>query len=168
MTKQEFTVRTGINPTDEEFNRIHELYMAVGDDMDKEQFCTAYKSCKDLTLANAIFNNLSSRIKKLEEERDEIEHDFEDLHEKALHAANTLVDVSSVVGRESTKELLNNAAVSLIGQFNVWMLKLNADYYMSEDEKIRFHDEIAELRGQIAEYKFSGKIEKYDRENENK
>lgn len=168
MTKQEFTVRTGINPTDEEFERIHELYMATGDDMDMADFCIAYKSCKDLTLANAIFNNLSSRIKKLEEERDEIEHDFEDLHEKALHAAGDILRAADIFPNDSIVALTNKAAVSLIGQFNVWMIKLSEGYSIERDERLRFHDEIAELRGQIAEYKFSGKIEKYDRENENK
>lgn len=30
MTKQEFTERTGINPTEEEFDKIHDLYMLQG------------------------------------------------------------------------------------------------------------------------------------------
>lgn len=168
MTKQEFTVRTGLNLTDEEFERIHELYMAAGDDMDKEQFCIFYKSCKDLTLANAIFNNLSSRIKNLEEERDEAENELGVLRDKAIDAAGDILRAADIFPNDSIVALTNKAAVSLIGQFNVWMIKLSEGYSIERDERLRFHDEIAELRGQIAEYKFSGKIEKYDRENENK
>ena len=54
MTKQEFTELTGINPTEEEFDKIHDLYILTGAEMDKQSFCAAYKSCKDMTLINAL------------------------------------------------------------------------------------------------------------------
>ena len=73
MTKQEFTELTGINPTEDEFDKIHDLYMATGVEMDKQSFCAAYKSCKDMTLVNALYHNLASSINSLKEERDRIE-----------------------------------------------------------------------------------------------
>ena len=41
MTREEFTQRTGIRPSDGLWNEIHALYVACG--MDEETFCKDYK-----------------------------------------------------------------------------------------------------------------------------
>lgn len=175
MTKQEFTELTGINPTEEEFDKIHELYMATGAEMDKQSFCAAYKSCKDMTLVNALYHSLAFSINRLKEERDSIEEErkeinntFEDLHERALAAADVILGVANKNEDKKIYHYLNEAALTLIGEYNVWMMKLSHGYNMTCDERESFFNEIAELKGQVAEYKYSGKIEKYDREKENK
>lgn len=173
MTKQEFTELTGINPTEEEFDKIHELYMATGAEMDKQSFCAAYKSCKDMTLVNALYHSLAFSIDRLKEERDRIEKEreeinniFEDLHERALAAADVILSVANKNEDKKIYYYLNEAALTLIGEYNVWMRKLIRGYNMTCDERESFFNEIAELKGQVEEYKYSGKIEKYDREKE--
>lgn len=42
MTQQEFTDRTGLTPTAEEFATIHRIYMACAT-LDKDEFCRDYK-----------------------------------------------------------------------------------------------------------------------------
>lgn len=152
MTKQEFTELTGINPTEEEFDRIHELYMATGAEMDKQSFCAAYKSCKDMTLVNALYRNLAFSINRLKEERDSIKEErkedrkkLEDLWEKTDEAVFNILKMSEDAPDED-HAILDSIAVSLVGKFEVCMAKLDRGYVMDAEEREYFYDKIADLR----------------------
>lgn len=54
MTQQEFTARTGITPTNEEFVAITNMYMAAGE-IDKDVFCADYKKHKDSKLLACFY-----------------------------------------------------------------------------------------------------------------
>ena len=153
MTKQEFTERTGINPTEEEFDKIHDLYILTGAKMDKQSFCAAYKSCKDMTLINALYNSLLFSTSRLKEERDSIEKErkedrkkLEDLWDKTDVAVFNILEVAEKTLNENHAELLRSTAVSLVGKFDVCMAKLDRGYAMDEEEREYFYDEIANLR----------------------
>ena len=174
MTKQEFTERTGINPTEEEFDKIHDLYILTGAQMDKDSFCAAYKSCKDMTLINALYNSLLFSTSRLKEERDSIEKEWkedrkklEDLWLSATNASEDILRVAHECPSDNIVALANKAAVTLIGQSNVWKIKLREGFSMGREERLRFCDEITVMKGQIAEYRTTGKIEGLDREREN-
>ena len=146
MTKQEFTELTGINPTEEEFDKIHELYMATGAEMDKQSFCAAYKSCKDMTLVNALYRSLAFSINRLKEERDRIEKErkedrkkLEDLWEKTDEAVFNILKMSEDAPDED-HAILNSIAVSLVGKFDVCMAKLDRGYVMDAEERECFYD----------------------------
>lgn len=152
MTKQEFTELTGINPTEEEFDKIHELYMATGAEMDKQSFCAAYKSCKDMTLVNALYHSLAFSINRLKEERDRIKKEWkedrkklEDLWEKADEAVFNILKISEEAP-DDDHAILNSTAVSLVGKFDVCMAKLDRGYVMDAEEREYFYDKIADLR----------------------
>ena len=152
MTKQEFTELTGINPTEDEFDKIHDLYMATGAEMDKQSFCAAYKSCKDMTLVNALYHSLAFSINRLKEERDRIEEErkedrkkLEDLWEKTDEAVFKILDMSEDAPDED-HAILNSIAVSLVGKFDVCMAKLDRGYVMHAEERKYFYDKIADLR----------------------
>lgn len=153
MTKQEFTERTGINPTEEEFDKIHDLYILTGAQMDKDSFCAAYMSCKDMTLINALYNSLLFSTSRLKEERDSIEKErkedrkkLEDLWDKTDVAVFNILEVAEKTLNENHAELLRSTAVSLVGKFDVCMAKLDRGYAMDEEEREYFYDEIANLR----------------------
>lgn len=153
MTKQEFTERTGINPTEEEFDKIHDLYILTGSQMDKDSFCAAYMSCKDMTLINALYHSLLFSTSRLKEERDSIEKErkedrkkLEDLWDKTDVAVFNILEVAEKTLNENHAELLRSTAVSLVGKFDVCMAKLDRGYAMDEEEREYFYDEIANLR----------------------
>ncbi len=153
MTKQEFTELTGINPTEEEFDKIHDLYMLTGAEMDKDSFCAAYMSCKDMTLVNALYHNLLFSTSRLKEERDSIEKErkedrkkLEDLWDKTDVAVFNILEVAEKTLNENHAEFLRSTAVSLVGKFDVCMAKLDRGYAMDEEEREYFYDEIANLR----------------------
>lgn len=165
MTKQEFTELTGINPTEDEFDKIHDLYMATGAEMDKQSFCAAYKSCKDMTLVNALYHSLTSSIhslassiNSLKEERDSIEKErkedrkkLEDLWDKTDVAVYNILEVAEKTLNENHAEFLRSTAVSLVGKFDVCMAKLDRGYAMDEEEREYFYDEIANLRNKCGD-----------------
>ena len=165
MTKQEFTELTGINPTEEEFDKIHDLYMATGVEMDKQSFCAAYKSCKDMTLVNALYHSLAFSINRLKEERDRIEEErdriekerkedrkkLEDLWDKTDVAVFNILEVAEKTLNENHAEFLRSTAVSLVGKFDVCMAKLDRGYAMDEEEREYFYDEIADLRNKCGD-----------------
>ena len=153
MTKQEFTERTGINPSEEEFDKIHDLYILTGAQMDKDSFCAAYMSCKDMTLINALYNSLLFSTSRLKEERDSIEKErkedrkkLEDLWDKTDVAVFNILEVAEKTLNENHAELLRSTAVSLVGKFDVCMAKLDRGYAMDEEEREYFYDKIADLR----------------------
>ena len=175
MTKQEFTELTGINPTEEEFDKIHDLYILTGAEMDKQSFCAAYKSCKDMTLINALYHSLLFSTSRLKEELDRIEKErkedrkkLEDLWLSATNASEDILRVAHEFPSDNIVALANKAAVTLIGQSNVWKIKLREGFSMGREERLRFCDEITVMKGQIAEYRITGKIEGLDRERENR
>lgn len=158
MTKQEFTELTGINPTEDEFDKIHELYMATGAEMDKQSFCAAYKSCKDMTLINALYHSLLFSTSRLKEERDSIEKErkedrkkLEDLWDKTDVAVFNILEVAEKTLNENHAEFLRSTAVSLVGKFDVCMAKLDRGYAMDEEEREYFYDEIANLRNKCGD-----------------
>ena len=158
MTKQEFTELTGINPTEEEFDKIHELYMATGAEMDKDSFCAAYMSCKDMTLINALYHSLLFSTSRLKEERDSIEKErkedrkkLEDLWDKTDVAVFNILEVAEKTLNENHAEFLRSTAVSLVGKFDVCMAKLDRGYAMDEEEREYFYDEIANLRNKCGD-----------------
>lgn len=158
MTKQEFTERTGINPTEEEFDKIHDLYILTGSQMDKDSFCAAYKSCKDMTLINALYNSLLFSTSRLKEERDSIEKErkedrkkLEDLWDKIDVAVFNILEVAEKTLNENHAEFLRSTAVSLVGKFDVCMAKLDRGYAMDEEEREYFYDEIANLRNKCGD-----------------
>lgn len=158
MTKQEFTELTGINPTEEEFDKIHDLYMLTGAEMDKDSFCAAYMSCKDMTLVNALYHNLLFSTSRLKEERDSIEKErkedrkkLEDLRDKTDVAVFNILEVAEKTLNENHAEFLRSTAVSLVGKFDVCMAKLDRGYAMDEEEREYFYDEIANLRNKCGD-----------------
>ena len=153
MTKQEFTELTGINPTEDEFDKIHDLYILTGAEMDKDSFCAAYKSCKDMTLINALYHSLLFSTSRLKEERDSIEKErkedrkkLEDLWDKTDVAVFNILEVAEKTLNENHAELLRSTAVSLVGKFDVCMAKLDRGYAMDAEEREYFYDEIADLK----------------------
>lgn len=94
MTKQEFTERTGLTVTNDEYVMIEELYYSA-DNMQKDQFCELYKQIH----GNELFQILSGKLltsrkanKIYQKEEDEMiefltikaaEHDDDALEKKA-------------------------------------------------------------------------------------
>lgn len=54
MTREEFTERTGLTPTFEEYQHIEAMYIAAGN-MDKDEFCKEFKKHGQSRLLEELF-----------------------------------------------------------------------------------------------------------------
>lgn len=88
MLKKEFTDRTGIDVTIEQFEPINKIYMAT--DLDKDEFCRLYKSEPELLL---LYGNACDSASYFKNKVKELgcfmagvyaEYGIEDLKDKAI------------------------------------------------------------------------------------
>jgi hypothetical protein len=72
MTKNEFTELTGISVTDEQFETINNMYMAAGDDFDKQRFCDDWKQNGESTLMYRFYIKYRETAKALKEAEEKL------------------------------------------------------------------------------------------------
>lgn len=112
MTKLEFTQRTGIEPTDEEFKSINEMYLEAGD-MDKDVFCQDFKEHRESKLLGVFYRQADNLKDKLDVMRDERNNLVDFLLERAqifgdvelFHKAIQMVGHDKVIKRKIRKDL---------------------------------------------------------------
>ena len=88
MTKEEFIQLTGIEVTDEEFKTINDMYMAAGDDFDKQRFCEDWKQNGESTLMfrfYKLFKDAQEKLKNAQSDLEKLQSD--------LATANTNADM---------------------------------------------------------------------------
>ncbi len=110
MNQQEFTERTGLTPTIEEYQTIEALYMAAGE-MDKDEFCKEYKKCGNSRLVTELFRTVCT----LKGQYDERINEIDDLHQQKTEMVDFLIDRAQAF---SDKELLEKAS-EMVGQKEV-------------------------------------------------
>lgn len=85
MLKKEFEERTKISVSEAEFNGINALYMACGDDIDKDEFCKLYMT----------FDGRLDLMHKMEREHQRIKdalYEKELLHKEAMEIISDAAD----------------------------------------------------------------------------
>lgn len=107
MTQQEFTERTRLDVTAQEYTEIENIYMAAGD-MDKDEFCKEYARCGKSYLVNVLASSAIERERQtmqLQKERDalvdfllERAHAFSDI--QLLNKAILMVGHAEVIKRK--------------------------------------------------------------------
>lgn len=119
MTQQEFTERTGITPTPQEFTAITKIYMAAGE-IDKDVFCADYKKHKDSKLL-AYFYELY------------IVWDFnlKRIDASMLKVTKYLLKKS----REFNDKSMRVEAIALLGEKMIVKLTIEMDLELWDDDK---------------------------------
>ena len=121
MNKQEFTERTGLTPTIEEYKSIEAMYIASGE-MDKDEFCKEFKKYGSSRLVSELFKTLCAREGQYEERCNEID----DLHRQKDEMVDFLIDRSQAF---SDKELLEKAS-EMVGQKEVIRRRILKGYQL--------------------------------------
>lgn len=109
MTQKEFTERTGITPTPEQFDYIHAVYMNTSISMDKDQFCEDFKKHGESEILKDVHVRAVNYELQCKQKQDVIENIADYLITKACD-----YDSSEFYFK----------AVSLIGQRNVVLRKM--------------------------------------------
>lgn len=115
MTQKEFTERTGLTVTEEEYKGIEQMYYAVPD-MDKDEFCMLYKRVGD----NALTIALAGRVRLLDGMFEERNNEAEDCHGKLNDIAEFLI--GKACAHDDTD--LYTQAIAILGQRAVVVYKV--------------------------------------------
>lgn len=112
MQKIEFTQRTGIELTDEQYKQVEDMYLEAGN-MDKDQFCKDYKKHSDSEILKLFYRQnekLKSKLADFRDERNEIvdflldrSQEFGDI--KLLEKAICMVGHDKVIKRKISQNL---------------------------------------------------------------
>lgn len=119
MQKNEFEQRTGIELTDEQYQRVEDLYLNAGN-MDKDEFCKDYRKHGESVILNTYF-------KQSEEQRSRLDT----YREKQITMAHFLIKKSMVGGDKDMIQM----AISLIGEQKYIQHKLEKGYNLFESDK---------------------------------
>lgn len=131
MLQEEFEKRTGLSLSEEEFAGIHAIYMACGDDMDKDRFCKMWKGGEYLDLLKLVVdekafaaNSLDNAIKKIRKMQDEEVSKNMDYVEFLLSKAEVYRDPD-----------FRQEAVRLVGEREVVLAKLRMCLPLWEEDR---------------------------------
>lgn len=131
MTQKEFEERTHISLTADDFATVHDIYMACGDGMDKDEFCALWKGKKFGELLNRVTDE-----KKITEQA----------YDMAMTKIKQMQDQQMTRNMELAEFLLGKAcayedtdfyreAVKLIGQREVTRMKLQMGLPLWDDDR---------------------------------
>lgn len=132
MTQKEFEERTDITLDAEEFDRVHDIYMACGDNVDKDEFCKRYKSSLGrlelLHMVTEEKKNTERSLNLMAKKLKEVQHGV---------AEDTRQIVEFLVGKACAYEDSDfyREAVKLTGQREVTLMKLRMDLPLWEEDK---------------------------------
>lgn len=120
MQKIEFEQRTGIELTNEQYQRVEDMYMNAGD-MDKDEFCEDYKKHKDSKLL-AYFYKLTEDSKFCAK-----------LIDRSMLKVTKFLLMKS---REVNDKSMRSEAIDLLGENMIVRLTIEMDLELwSEDKK---------------------------------
>ena len=126
MTQKEFTERTGLTVTEEEYKGIERMYYAVPD-MDKDEFCMLYKRVGD----NALTIALASRVHILDGMLEERNNEAEDCNGKLNDLAEFLI------GKANDHDDIDmyKEAVKILGIKAVVLHKIRMGYQLWKEDR---------------------------------
>jgi len=125
MNKQEFIERTGLTPTNEEYQTIEAIYMAAGE-MGKDKFCAEYKKCGTSQLVNTLVKEAKILKGQLEERNNELN----DCHEQKLALAEFLIGKAHAHNDTD----LYNKAVKMVGQQKATIITITMGLPLWEED----------------------------------
>ena len=138
MTQKEFSERTNIILSADDFSTVHDIYMACGDGMDKDEFCFLWKKKEYLELLNRVTDE-----KKITEQAYGIAMKkilgMQDRQQNTnMELAEFLIGKASAYGDTD----FYNEAVNLVGQREVAFMKLRMDLPLWDEDKAYISDNL--------------------------
>lgn len=119
MTLQEFSERTRLTPTPEEYNPIEKMYLEA-ENMDKDEFCTDFKKHSQSTI-------LSTFYKKAVHLKDECDN----YQKQQLETAELLIGKAHAYNDTDFR----NHALKLISEKDVVLITLALDLPLWDEDK---------------------------------
>lgn len=137
MLQKEFEQLTGIKVSEEDFERINEMYIEAGN-MDKQTFCGLWKKNDLFRIALEVERNLSAKVTFAEKVLANKEQELDDMkdqqaaeREDMSHAADVLLAVDEADDNVDAYE----AAIELVTRREVVERKVRMGLRLREEDK---------------------------------
>lgn len=124
MTREEYNNRTNADVTEDEFSFINRVYMAAGDNIDKDQFCKDIKK-------SGINPTIASLTERVENSQSTIEDLARTIHKLAIFIANQAETTSSTALRKKAIQLLGER------EYITWKIETGKSLWQLDLELIK-------------------------------
>lgn len=128
MTQQEFSDRTGVEVSAEDFAEIHKIYMATS--FEKDDFCREWKAVGE----SALVQNICVLVEMKERALDQAYKHEEDLVAKQVNSDH---DIAAVLLRAASEHYDNDLAmkaVELVGRRSAILIKAQNGIDLTSEE----------------------------------
>lgn len=132
MLKKEFEGRTNLSMTEDEFNGVNALYMACGDNIDKDVFCKLYLDFDGRLQLLHMIEREHQRMKEAQEEEMLLNKEAHEIISDAADAILEISDMSSCT--VPVREELEKKAWWLVGGSEVIKRKAKMGISFNEEE----------------------------------
>ncbi|MBQ4392072.1 MAG: hypothetical protein II826_03045 [Prevotella sp.] len=135
MLQKEFEERIGRSVTQEEYVEANAMYMAAGDNMDKDVFCREWKQIGESPLVKGLFETAYNLNQALQEQKlmlGECQEMLSDAADAMLEICNGLLDGETV---EHTTQELTKKAWWLVGQKEVTKRRFQNGYQLDDKDR---------------------------------
>jgi len=124
MLQKEFEDRTKLRMSSDEFNGVNALYMACGDDIDKDEFCKMYMS----------FEGRVELIHRIERIQTELRLMLHECREMLSDAADGMLQIGDELCTGRAQQALDEKAAWLVGRKEVVRRKAAHEYAFSKED----------------------------------
>ena len=132
MLKKEFEERTNLSMTEDEFNGVNALYMACGDNIDKDVFCKLYVDFDGRLQLLHMIEREHQRMKEALEEEMLLNKEAREIISDAADAILEISDMGSCT--VPVREELEKKAWWLVGRGEVIKRKAKMGISFNEEE----------------------------------
>ena len=132
MTQKEFEDRTKLSVTADEFDAIDDMYMACGDNIDKDKFCSLYMT-KEGRLA--LMAEMAKQRKKADEALRVAKNEVRQAEEDMLKFQSGLADWLTEQAEKWAATDLRDKAIQILGAREYLRRKIKRGYNLWEVDK---------------------------------
>ena len=132
MTQKEFEDRTKLSVTADEFDAIDDMYMACGDNIDKDKFCSLYMT-KDGRLT--LMAEMAKQRKKADEALRVAKNEVRQAEEDMLKFQSGLADWLTEQAEKWAATDLRDKAIQILGAREYLRRKIKRGYNLWEVDK---------------------------------
>lgn len=119
MTLQEFSERTRLTPTPEEYKQIEDMYMATGN-MDKDVFCNDFKKHGQSTILNTFYR-----------QAEHLKEKCDNFHKQQIEIVELLIGKAHAFNDTD----LRNHALKLVSEKQVVLTTLSLGLPLWDEDK---------------------------------
>ena len=132
MTQKEFEDRTKLSVTADEFDAIDDMYMACGDNIDKDKFCSLYMT-KEGRLT--LMAEMAKQRKKADEALRVAKNEVRQAEEDMLKFQSGLADWLTEQAEKWAATDLRDKAIQILGAREYLRRKIKRGYNLWEVDK---------------------------------